>query len=274
MKTAIIGIGRWGSILLKELKKQAEIKYKCDSQSNLDEVFNDPEVEAVFIATPTSTHFGIASRALESGKHVFLEKPGTDSSEKLEKLIKLAKTKKLTFAIGYEFPHHPACQKLKMLIADKKIESIHLEWHKWGTFKDNAVRHLLCHDISVLKYIGITGITLALQHKTKVISDTDIIWTEFKNNQNAYIESNINRASAFKNKAITVLTENGVFLWNNNDLFEINKEKEELKRIEIGQTTPVSAEISDFLSSIKDDREPLINGDFALEVFRVLEQIK
>jgi len=273
MKTAIIGIGRWGSVLLKQLRNQSEVKYGCDSKSDLDKVFNDPEVDAVFVSTPTSTHFDIARRVLESEKHLFLEKPCTENSVDLEKLVNISKEKNLKFAVGYEFPHHPACQKLRSLISEKKIKSIHLEWYKWGTFIDNTVRHLLCHDVSVLKSLGITGLSPALHHKTKIISDTDIIWTDFKNDQNIYIESNINRVSAFKNKAITVLIEDGGFLWNNDELFEINKEKEELKKIEIDEITPVAAEISDFLTSVKENRQPLINGEFALAIYKVIEQI-
>ena len=175
MKTALIGIGRWGTILKGELSKISEIKYICDSKSDLNQVWNDPEVEAVFIATPTETHFKIANRALEAGKHVFLEKPGTDSSEKLEKLVRLAKERSLKLAVGYEFPHHPAVKKLKELISDKQIKSIHFSWQKWGTFKDNAVIHLLCHDISVMKYLGFENLSPLDHKRTKVISDSDFI---------------------------------------------------------------------------------------------------
>jgi predicted dehydrogenase len=119
------------------------VKYACDSTFDLNQVWNDPEVEAVFIATPTQTHFGIADRALEAGKHVFLEKPGTTSSADLEKLVNKAKEKRLSFAVGYEFPHHPAVKKLKELIAGKPLKSLHFEWQKWGTFKDSAIPHLL-----------------------------------------------------------------------------------------------------------------------------------
>ena len=56
MEVAIIGIGRWGQILLKELKLQAKVKYECDSKSDLNQVWNDSLVEVVFIATPTETH--------------------------------------------------------------------------------------------------------------------------------------------------------------------------------------------------------------------------
>lgn len=269
MKVALIGVGRWGTILKGELSKITDIKYVCDSKTNLGPVFADPEVKAVFIATPTETHFEIASKALGAGKHVFLEKPGTDSGEKLGKLVKLAEAKKLRFAIGYEFPHHPAAKKLKELISGKGVKSVRFEWQKWGTFKDNAVMHHLCHDVSVMKYLGFDNLSPVNHHRTKVISETDIIWTEFKSDSDAYIESIINRASTIKQKTVTVLLEKGGYVWSNNELFAINLDTQALDKIDLPQTTPVANELNDFLNS----ETPLCNGEFALEVYKIVEQV-
>lgn len=269
MKVAMIGIGRWGKVLLGELYKIAEVKYQCDSKTDLTPVFADPEVQAVFIATPTETHYDISKRALEAGKHVFVEKPGTDSSEKLEKLVKLAEAKKLTLAVGYEFPHHPAVKKLRELIEGKNLKSIHFEWHKWGTFKDDAVMHLLCHEISIAKFLGIDLEPLSCS-KTKVISNSDIVETEFKNN----IKSLINRISPIKQKTVTVLLDNEGYVWSNNELFSINFQTQNLDKIELPETTPLAAELADFLNAIKENREPQCSGEFALEIFRTIEKIR
>ncbi len=272
-KTAIIGVGRWGKVLLGELSKLAEVKYQCDSKTDLGPVFADPEIEAVFIATPTETHFDIATRALEVGKHVFLEKPGTTSSADLEKLVKLAETKNLKFAVGYEFIHHPAIQKLKELLAGKNIKSLHFEWHKWGTFKDDAVMHLLCHDISVLKYLGFEGLSPTNYQETRVISDTDVISVKFENTRGVHVKSIINRVSPIKQRTLTVLLDQGGYVWSNNDLFKINLGTQALDKIDLPEITPVAAELNDFLSAIKENREPQSNGDFALEVYKVIERV-
>ncbi|MBX4199202.1 Gfo/Idh/MocA family oxidoreductase [Candidatus Parcubacteria bacterium] len=266
MKIALIGTGRWGKVLLHELAKQAEVKYQCDSESDLNQVFNDKEVEAVFIATPTSTHFDIASRALEAGKHVFLEKPGTESASNLEKLVNKAKEKNLKFAIGYEFPHHKAAKKLKELIQGKQVRSVRFDWQKWGTFKDSAIPHLLSHEISIAHSLGIN--MEPVSHKvTKVVSDTDILETEFQNN----IKSVINRVSPVKQKTLTILTDDGSYIWSNNELFEIDGDT--LKTIDLSEATPVAEEIKDFLDAIQENREPFCNGNFALGVYGVIERI-
>jgi predicted dehydrogenase len=261
-KIALIGVGRWGKNLQAELSKLAEIKYICDSKTELEPVLSDPEIEAVFIATPTETHFELAKGALEAGKHVFLEKPGTTSSVDLEKLVNLAETKGLKLAIGYEFPHHPAARKLKELMKNKKVRNIFFDWQKWGTFKDDSIKHLFCHEVSIAKLLGLEVMPHLLQ-KIRVISDSDIVEIESEN-----IKFRINRASSTKQKTVTVLTDNGNYVWSNNELFEIVGE--ELKKIEISNTTPVAAELKDFLGSDK----PLCDGQFALEVYKVIESVQ
>lgn len=267
MKVALIGLGRWGQFLLKELKQQAEVKYECDSKTDLNQIFNDPEVEAVFIATPTETHFELAQKVLESGKHLFLEKPGTEKSRDLEKLTTFAREKNLKFAVGYEFTHSPAIQKLKELIQNEKTQTLFLEWQKWGTFDFDAVYHLLSHDVSIAKFLGFDTEPISSK-KTKVISDTDILETVL----GSQVKSLINRASPLKSKTLTITTDSGGYVVAQNDLFKINPESKELEKLELKITTPVAAEIADFLSAIIEKKEPLTNGKFALEVFKVIEQ--
>ena len=291
MKIAIVGIGKWGKNLLKEFNDQAEVVWAVHADSeesvkflktdyphikgtaNLEDVLNDPEIEAIVVATPTDSHFDIASRVLDKNKHLFLEKPGTHSSETLQKLVKITEERNLKFAIGYEFPHSPAFKKLKESVGEQKISSIHFEWQKWGTFRDDATLHLLCHEISIIEALGIKSLSPANHHRTKVLSSTDIIRTEFENEENIYIESIINRISPIKQKTVMVILETGGYVWSNNDLFYINREIEALEKIELSEESPVSAEIADFLDSIKEDREPFTNGRFALDVYKVLKKI-
>ena len=99
VRIAVVGLGYWGPNLVRNLHElsEAEVAYVCDGrQEPLDAitrrypaiaagdayetVLADPTVEAVAIATPVSTHFDLASRALEAGKHVFVEKPLAASS--------------------------------------------------------------------------------------------------------------------------------------------------------------------------------------------------
>ncbi len=266
MKVALIGRGRWGQVLLKELKEQAEIKYECDSTTDLGQVFADPEIAAVFIATPIPTHYAIAMRALEAGKHVFLEKPGSENSTDLEKLNSLAKAKNLKFAVGYEFVHQPGIQKLKELMEGQTVEFIRLEWQKWGSFKYGIEKNLLCHDISILKYLGIE-LNSPAAYRTGFVTEADLLATRFGKTA----MSVINRVSPVKSHTILAKLSGRTYLWSDPELFEVIDQ--ELKKIEISSVSAVAAELADFLSSITENREPLANGDFALEVYRVIERV-
>ena len=275
MKTALIGVGRWGQILLKELEPQAEIKYRCDSKTDLNSVFADPEIEAVFVATPISTHFDIAKRTLESGKHLFLEKPGTSHCGDLENLCNLARKKNLRFAVGYEFPHHPAAKRLKQFLANKKIVALRFEWLKWGTFKEDVILNLLSHEISLIKFWTSGEVKLISCKKTPIISFADILETEFTLANESSVVSLINRVSPIKQKTVTLITEDSGYVWNGNELYEIKKSDQVLQPIDIPtEISTVKEEISDFLSAIEEGREPLIDGSFALKVFQTVESVR
>ncbi len=273
-KIAIIGIGHWGKNLLAELEKQVEVKYKCDNKTDLNVVFSDPEIEAVFVATPTKTHFEVAKKVITAGKHLFLEKPGTSSSSELAEIVEMARAKNLVFAVGYEFPHHPAIQKIKELIAGHQIIGMAFEWNKWGTFENDAVPHLLSHDISVAKYLGLQNITPVFHHRTKVISESDITITKFLGENNEEIVSYINRTSGTAEKSATIITDKDIFIISGNKLFKVNQENRELEQIEIDTTSPVANEIKDFLTALENEKTPKMNGDFALAVYKTIESVK
>ncbi len=290
-KIAIVGVGRWGKNLLKEFDQQADVVWVCHNSSddtnkflsenfpsvkittNFLEILEDKTIDAVVIATPTVTHFEIAEKAMGSGKHVFLEKPGTTKSQNLEKLAENAREKKLIFVVGYEFPHHPASKKLSELLNGKKIKSLLFLWQKWGTFYYDSVPHLLSHDVSVSKYLGVENILPITHKRIPVISDSDIIETEFSGDNDVYIKSIINRASPKNTKELTVILEDTTYVWSNNELFEIDKKSETFNKIDIEQTTPVANEIRDFLSSIESGNQPISNGVFAVGVYKIIESV-
>jgi len=71
--------------------------------SDPEEVLRSPDVDAVAVITPVWTHYQLAKRALENGKHVFIEKPFTSSSAQAEELIELAARKNLTIMVDHTF---------------------------------------------------------------------------------------------------------------------------------------------------------------------------
>ena len=175
VNVAQIGIGRWGKNHLRNHYQLGSLKLACELDQknidaalqlypdlkitkNVDDVFNNKEIDAVVIATPASTHFALGKRALESGKHVFIEKPMVFKQTELEVLINLAKQKKLVLMEGHLLLYHGAVNKMRDAIKSGligEIQQVYCRRAALGAirFEANVLWDLGVHDISVLFYL-------------------------------------------------------------------------------------------------------------------------
>jgi predicted dehydrogenase len=176
VQVAVVGLGYWGPNLLRALfeLEDVEVTYICDLDPerlerygrrypsarptrDLDNVLSDPTVDAVVIATPVFTHFGLASRALSAGKHVFVEKPMASSSAEAEELIELADRMDRALMCGHTFLYSPAVRAVKDLLTAGDLGEIYfisssrvnLGLHQRDV---SVVWDLGPHDFSILLY--------------------------------------------------------------------------------------------------------------------------
>ena len=117
---AQLGCGYWGPNLLRNFSAlpNSHVKYTVDASAerrtfvrsnfpkteaveSADTVFNDPAVKAVIVATPAASHFELARRALDSGKHVFVEKPLATRAAEFDELGALAAKHGLVVIVGH-----------------------------------------------------------------------------------------------------------------------------------------------------------------------------
>jgi predicted dehydrogenase len=177
IQAGIIGYGYWGPNLVRNFfsQKNCTIKAVADSRPqrleilnslypsikgvlNADEIINDPEIDAVIIATPVFTHFELAKKALLNGKHVMLEKPMASTVQECEVLIDLARQKNLILMVDHTFLYTGAVEKIKEIIdADtlgnvKYLDSTRINL---GLFQPdiNVLWDLAPHDLSILRYL-------------------------------------------------------------------------------------------------------------------------
>lgn len=176
LTVGLIGYGYWGPNLLRNYNEMPDVRVKwlCDrdrtrhakakarypglqTTQRAEDLFADPEVDAVLIATPISTHFQLARGALEAGKHVFVEKPMTASSRDAEILVHLAEARKLTLMVGHTFEYSPPVVKIKELLDSGELGQVYfvassrvnLGLHQ----KDvSVIWDLAPHDFSILFY--------------------------------------------------------------------------------------------------------------------------
>ena len=176
MRVAVVGLGYWGPNLVRNLHEVdgADAVVVCDARSSavdtirrrfpalrgttrFEDVLADPEVEAVAIATPVSTHFQLAEAALKAGKHVFVEKPLAASSIEAERLLRLASRLGLVLMPGHTFLYSPPVVTIEQMIRSGELGEIYfistsrvnLGLHQTDV---SVVWDLGPHDFSILQY--------------------------------------------------------------------------------------------------------------------------
>ena len=171
-KIGIIGMGKWGLNHLKTLSsiKGCELIGFADVNPDMKKLadeyrvnyFRDyhallKHVDAVTVAVPTDLHYKVVKECLNSGKHVLVEKPVTQSSEQAKELVSLAKQKKLILSVGYLFRFNASVKRLKEIM--KSTGRIHYITSRYihssvPPRKDSGViLNLGIHMIDVLNFI-------------------------------------------------------------------------------------------------------------------------
>ncbi len=171
-----IGVGYWGPNLLRNLaaNKNCHVssvvdlsKKRCDYvreiypsimvTDNANLVFQDQHINAVIIATPVATHFDLAMKALEAGKHILVEKPLARTVAEVEKIGNLAETKKLLVMAGHTFIYNAAVRYVKKLIDSDELGDIRYIYSQrlnLGRIRSDvdALWNFAPHDISIIQY--------------------------------------------------------------------------------------------------------------------------
>lgn len=172
-----IGCGYWGPNVLRNFSAQpgcwvkfvAEINPerqnyvranfpRSEVVADVDKVLNDPEVDAVVVATPAASHHALAKQALESGKHVFVEKPLATSTEQADELVNLAASTGKTLMVGHTFLYNAAVRYAQKLLADESLGQLYYIYSQrlnLGQVRRdvNAWWNLAPHDVSIMMYL-------------------------------------------------------------------------------------------------------------------------
>jgi predicted dehydrogenase len=173
----VIGYGYWGPNLVRnfseipgvhvktvsdfkpELLAKVQGRYpKINVTTDCRDVFADPKIDAVAIATPVSTHFDLALAALQAGKHVLVEKPMTVSSDQAMRLIDEAEKRNLVLMVDHTFVYTGAVRKMRELIISNSLGDIYYYDSvrvNLGLFQHdvNVIWDLAVHDLSIMNYV-------------------------------------------------------------------------------------------------------------------------
>ena len=177
IKVGVIGYGYWGPNLVRNFMAApgSMVARVCDLREErlapLQRLYpgintchestaliNDPQIDAVVIATPVSSHFELAMAALKAGKHVLVEKPLAVNSDQARRLIDEAAARKLVLLVDHTFVYTDAVRKVRELIASKELGDIYYYDAvrvNLGLFQHdvNVIWDLAPHDLSIMDYL-------------------------------------------------------------------------------------------------------------------------
>lgn len=319
INVAVIGCGYWGPNLIRNFNAipDCRVKWACDRDgsrlarvtslypevcctSDFERVLADPDVHAVAIATPVSTHFELGSKSLAAGKHTFIEKPLARTSEECQQLIDMADARGLSLMVGHTFVYNAAVRKMKEIIDSGEIGRvlyIGCQRLNLGLFQHdiNVAWDLAPHDISIILHLlGNSPDTVSCQGKAHVrdgIEDVTNMSLSF--DQGPFVTIQSSWLDPNKVRRMTVVGENKMIVYEDTEPLE--KLKIYDKRVEVPRTydtyaeffysyhyggvyspfieqdEPLRVECMRFLYRIRDGVSIESEGRHGLEVVRVLE---
>src|SRR5689334_4625247 len=144
IRVGVIGYGYWGPNVVRNLQgiDYARVIAVCDKNqkalssikqtypeirttADSAELVSSNDIDAIAVITPVWTHFELAKAALENGKHIFVEKPFTSTSQQAQELIELAAKKNLQIMVDHTFLFHGAVKKIRELVDNKTLGSLY-----------------------------------------------------------------------------------------------------------------------------------------------------
>ena len=173
----VIGYGYWGPNLVRNFAENSRAKLVSVADSNQDkialiqrrfpavkattefqDILRDPEIDAIAIATPVTTHFELAMAVLKAGKHLWLEKPMTETSLQARQLVDEADKRKRVLFVDHTFVYTGAVRKIREIVAGGELGKI-LYYDSsrvnLGLFQHdvNVIADLGVHDFSILDHL-------------------------------------------------------------------------------------------------------------------------
>jgi predicted dehydrogenase len=319
----VVGYGYWGPNLVRNFWEVpgAKLVAVCDARPerlagvqarypavevtvNYADLLNNPRIQAIAIATPVSSHFDLALRALEAGKHVFIEKPMTATTDQATQLLEVAKRRNLIVAVDHTFVYTGAVRKMRELISSDALGDIYYYDSvrvNLGLFQHdvNVIWDLAVHDLSIMDYVlphkpvavsasGIGHVAgepeniayLTLHFEEKVIAHVHVNWlapvkvrrTLVGGSRKMIVYDDLEPSEKIKvyDKGITV---NGNPAANGEKRYQmlVGYRAGDMHAPHLDMTEALSLELRQFVKCIEEGTTPLTDGVAGLRVVQTLE---
>ena len=322
IKMGVVGYGYWGPNIVRNFmeaenstvksvsdlnpqrQKLAKTRYPAlETMAVPDDMFADPEIDAVAIVTPVRTHFDLAMRALKSGKHVLLEKPLTENVKQGEMLLEEAHKRNLILMVDHTFVYTSTIRKVKDIISSGEMGNVYYYDSvrvNLGLFQHdvNVIWDLAVHDLSILDFIfpekpkavSATGIShidgctedvayLTLFYDSKLISHIHVNWlspvkvrrTLIGGSQKMIVLDELDPSEKIKiyEKGVTVCRKpEGI---ENVYKLLIDYRSGDMMAPHISNNEALREEAVHFIDCIENRVVPITSGESGLRVVKILE---
>ena len=319
VKIGVIGYGYWGPNVVrtfhnasnavvtsvcdlnpKSLERVRRVYPSMNVTSNPDDILSSAETDAVAIVTPISHHYPLAKKALENGKHVFVEKPFTGCVAEAQELIELAEQRNLRIMVDHTFLFCGAVRKIRELIDNGTLGRLYYYDStrvNLGMFRHdtNVVWDLAPHDLSIIDHLIPDAPEAVVATGEKHVNgeeDMAFITMYFPGKVLAHL--NVNWLSPVKVRTTLIGGEKRMLVWN--DLEADEKIKVYDKGIEradgsapydvsviyragdlwaprLEQSEALALETQYFVDCILKNEVPINDGWSGLRVVRMIEAI-
>jgi predicted dehydrogenase len=319
----VVGFGYWGPNLVRNIVESPEFALRglCEldddrraqfsnryprvpAHAEINRFLFDPEVDAVAIVTPPRTHYRLARRALEAGKHVLVEKPLAARPEEAEELIRVATEGDRTLMPGHTFVYSPPVNKVRDLIRSGEIGDVYFitsSRMNLGLYqRDGVVSDLAPHDVSILLYwldqpvvrVSASGQSvfregvpetafLTLTFAGGVTANVQISWmAPRKLRQTVVVGSQrmVQYEDTSSDEAVRVYDRGLEFSQVEAPAtfgeYRLTYRTGDMVAPRIEAAEPLSLELLDFANAIRTGEEPRSNAALGLEIVRVLKAAK
>jgi predicted dehydrogenase len=317
IRIGVIGYGYWGPNIVRNFHthESSEVVLVCDknpkAQERLskahpsmpfsadeNEILKSPSIDLVAVVTPVWTHFDLAKKALENGKHVFVEKPFTCSVSQAEELIELADRKNLKIMVDHTFLFTGAVKKIRQLVDEGALGDLYYYDSlrvNLGLFQHdvNVIWDLAPHDLSIMDHViheKPEAVVATGERHLNGVEDIAFITVYFPKRIIAHI--NVNWLSPVKVRTTLIGGEKKMLVWNDLEADEkikvydkgvsmsngkglhdllVSYRSGDMWAPQVEQVEALRAETEYFLKCISENKTPFNDGVNGLRVVRLLE---
>ena len=319
---AVVGYGYWGPNLVRNFwdTPGARLVTVCDLRTerlagvqgrfpavevtnDFDAVLKDSRIDAVAIATPVSSHYDLTMRALQAGKHVFVEKPNAPPTEQAQRMVDEAERRGLVLAVDHTFVHTGAVRKMRELIDDGLGDIYYYDSVRvnLGLFQHDVsvLWDLAVHDLSIMDYllpaqpvaVSATGVShvegepeniayLNLQFENNLIAHIHVNWlapvkvrrTLVGGSKRMLVYDDLEPSEKVKvyDKGITL---NGNPQKNGDKIYQmrVGYRTGDMWAPKLDMAEALAVELKEFVTCIEQKKTPIADGKAGLRVVRILE---